>query len=157
MNLPIWINTAFGVPATCYGVIVMRGVLKGTLRRKWPAIFLACSLLACVAGLLPLAGHLAPIQDICMLSVYCSAAAITAWLKFHLFGVWRPVFAFSITAVLYLDVVTGSMELLKIARIFSNALAVPSPAFHILQVLLALALAVLALIAVRKCLPEPVK
>ena len=111
MNVLFWINFAFGVLAVGYGAIVLRGVLRGTLRYKWPIRFLACSLLASLAGLLPFTFRLAPMQQICMLTVYCSAVAITAWLKFHLFEIWRAVFVFSVTAVLYLDVLSGSLQL----------------------------------------------
>lgn len=151
MNLLIWINVAFGVLATGYGVVVLRGVLRGTLRRKWPERFLVCSLLACLTGLLPLARHLTPIQHICMLSVYCSAAAVAAWLKFHLSGIWRPVFAFSVTGVLYLDVVSGSMRVFTIARLFTGAVEGPFSAFHAVQFVLAVAFAALGVLAVRKC------
>lgn len=157
MNLPIWINAAFGVPATVCGVVVVRGILKGTLRGKWPARFLACSLLSCLAGLLPVARHLAPVQDTCMLSVFFSAAALAAWLRFHLFGSWRAVFALSVIAVLYLDVVTGSMQLFKVAPLFTGEVEAPLFAFPVLQFILAGSFAVLALLAVKKCHAEPVR
>ena len=39
-----------------------------------------------------------------MLSVYCSGAIVLAWRRFHFAGLWRPVFAFMIVAVLFLNV-----------------------------------------------------
>jgi hypothetical protein len=157
MNLMIWINGVFGVLATVYGVVVVRGVLRGSLRAKWPTRFLACTLLECLAGLLPLARHLAPIQDICMLTVYCSAAAIAAWLRFHLFGLWRSVFVVSVTTVLYLDFVTGSIQLFRVVRLFTSAVEGPFPAFPVLQFALAAVFAVLGVLAVRRCQAEPTR
>ena len=157
MNVLVWINLAFGVLAVGYGAIVLRGVLKGTLRGKWPKRFLACSLLASLAGLLPFTLRLAPIQQICMVSVYCSAVAIAAWLKFHLFGIWRPVFAFSVTAVLYLDVLSGSVQLFTNSRLFATALAGPFSAFHVIQFFFTVLFAVLGVLVARKCHAEPTR
>lgn len=155
MKVLVWINLSFGVLAMGYGALVVRGVLSGSLRCKWPARFLACSLATCLVGLLPFTLRVAPIQQICMASVYCSAVAIAAWLKFHLIGIWRPVFAFSLTAVLYLDVVSGAMQLLTNSRLFATALAGPFSAFHVIKFVLAALFAVLGVLAVRKSHAEP--
>jgi hypothetical protein len=157
MSILIWINLAFGVLALGYGAVVLRGVLKGTLRSKWPMRFLACSLLASLGGLVPLTRHLGPIQGICMLLVYCCGAAIAAWLRFHLSGFWRPAFAFSVTAVLYLDLVFTSMQLFNHLQISAIALAVHFSAFQVLQFLFAVLFAVLGLLAVKKCHALPTR
>jgi len=157
MNVLFWINFAFGVLAVGYGAIVLRGVLRGTLRYKWPTRFLACSLLASLAGLLPFTFRLAPMQQICMLTVYCSAVAITAWLKFHLFGIWRAVFAFSVTAVLYLDVLSGSVQLFTNSRLFTTTLAGPFSALQVLQFVFTVLFGVLGVLVVRKCHVEPTR
>ena len=157
MNVLFWINFAFGVLAVGYGAIVLRGVLRGTLRYKWPARFLACSLLASLAGLLPFTFRLAPMQHICMISVYCSAVAIAAWLKFRLFGIWRAVFAFSVTAVLYLDVLSGSVQLFTNSRLFSSALAGPFSVLQVLQFVFTVLFGVLGVLAVRKCHAHPTR
>jgi hypothetical protein len=157
MSLLIWINAVFGMLATGYGMIVVRGVVRGTLRSKWPARFLVYSLLASLAGLPPLTRHITPLQHICMLSVYCSAAAVAAWLKFHLFGFWRPVFALSVTSVLYLDLVSGSLQLLTIAHLFISRLEEHFWAFRVLQFGLAAVFGVLGALALRNPRPEPTR
>jgi hypothetical protein len=157
MKILVWINLAFGVLATGYGTLVVRGVLRRSLRGKWPTRFLACSLLASLAGLLPFTLHLAPIQQICMVTVYCTAVAIAAWLKFHLFGIWRPVFALSVTAVLYLDVVSWAVQLFTNSRLFATALAGPLSAFHVIQFVFAALFVVLGVLAVKKCHAEPTR
>jgi hypothetical protein len=155
MNTLVWINFAFGVLAVVYGAIVLRGVLRGTLRFKWPTRFLACSLLASLVGLLPFTFRLAPIQQICMLTVYCSAVAIVAWLKFHLIGIWRPVFACAVTAVLYLDVLAGSVQMFANSRLFATALAGRFSALQLIQFAFTVLFGVLGVLVVRKCHAEP--
>lgn len=155
MNTLVWINFAFGVLSVVYGAIVLHGVLRGTLRYKWPTRFLACSLLASLAGLLPFTFRLAPIQQICMVTVYCSAVAIAAWLKFHLIGIWRPVFACSVTAVLYLDVLAGSVQLFANSRLFATALAGRFSALQFIQFAFTALFGVLGVLVVRKCHAEP--
>jgi len=155
MNVLVWINFAFGVLSVVYGAIVLDGVLRGTLRYKWPIGFLACSLLASLAGLLPFTFRLAPIQQICMVTVYCSAVAIAAWLKFHLIGIWRPVFACSVTAVLYLDVLAGSVQLFANSRLFATALAGRFSVLQFIQFVFTVIFGVLGVLVVRKCHAEP--
>src|SRR5208282_5751839 len=98
-----WIHILLGLLAIGSGAIVLHGVLKVELSRNRVTQFLRYSLVASVAGLLPLTPHLSPIQGICMLSVYCAGAVVLAWRKFRLAGLWRPVFAFFLVAVLYLN------------------------------------------------------
>jgi hypothetical protein len=150
MNVLVWINFAFGALAVGYGAIVLRGVLRGTLRHKWPARFLMCSLLTSIVGLLPFTFRLAPIQQICLMTVYCSAVAIAAWLKFHLIGIWRLVFAYSVTAVLYLDVLAGSVQLFANSRLFATALAGPFSALQLIQFVFTVLFAVLGVLVVRR-------
>ena len=92
-----------------------------------------------------------------MVSVYCSGAAIVAWLKFGLVGRWRGIFALSVTAVLYFD--CGFV----LTRLFRNSLLfAPSPAqsfstFQLVQFLFATGFIVVGILAVRKCRIEPAK
>lgn len=104
------IQDVLGLLAIGSGTIVLRGVLCVALNCRRVVWFLRCSLLAALAGLLAEAHQPSPIQGICMLSVYCSGAAVLAWRKFNLAGLWRPVFAFSIVTVLYLNVVFMSIR-----------------------------------------------
>ena len=157
MNIFGWINFAFGLFAALAGVIVLCGVFHRRLSSTSTVRFLRWSLIASLAGLMPLTRHLTPVQQICILSVYCSGAAIAAWLKFGLLGRWRGIFALSVTAVLYLDFA------LVFTRLFRNSLLfTPSPAqsfsfFQLVQFLFAVAFIVLGILAVWKCRIEPAK
>jgi hypothetical protein len=127
-----WIQVALGFLAIGSGAVVLRGLLRVTLSGHRVVRFLECSLIASLACLLPLTRHMLPIQGICMLSVYCAGVVVLAWHKFHLAGPWRAIFAFSIVAVLYLDVVSVSIQLFNHFAIAQLSLA---SAFVVLGVL----------------------
>jgi len=148
MNIFGCIQVVFGLLAVGYGVMVMRGVLKVELSRKRARRFLIYSLIASLAGLLPLNLHLSANQAICMLSVYCSGVVVLACLKFHLAGMWRTVFAFFITVVLYLNVVSLSIQMFAFPLLTAHSIAF-SPCFGITQLCLVAAVAVLSVLAVR--------
>jgi hypothetical protein len=151
MTILGWIQVVFGLLAIGTGAIVLRGVLRVTLSGHRLVRFLRWSLLASVAGLIPLTRHLTPIQGICMLSVYGSAAIVLAWRKFHLAGLWRPVFALSIVAVLYLNVVSMSIRLFNYYPLFSMESMDYGSRFAVAQFFLASVFAVLGVLAVRVC------
>lgn len=147
-----WIQVVLGLLAIGSGATVLRGVLRGALSGNRVAWFLRYSLIAGVAGLLPLTSHIATIQGICMLSVYCSGAVVLAWRRFdRADGLWRAVFAFSIVAVLYLNVVFVSIRLSMFSAQFAMASTESGSRFEIAQVCFASVFAVLAVLAVRVC------
>jgi hypothetical protein len=151
MEILGWIQVVLGLLAIGFGAIVLRGVLRVALSGNRVVWFLRCSLIAALAGLLPLTRHLSPIQGICMLSVYCAGAAVLAWRKFRLAGLWRSVFAFFIVAVLYLNVVSVSILLFKYPPVFVMAPAESGSLFEIAQFFFASVFAVLGVLAVRMC------
>jgi hypothetical protein len=151
MKIVEWIQVALGLLAIVSGAIVLRGVLSVALSGHRVVRFLECSLVASLAGLLPLTRHLSPIQGICMLSVYCAGAVVLAWRKFRLAGLWRPVFAFSIVAVLYLNVVSVSIRLFTHSAQFAMASTETGSRFEIVQFFFASVFAVLGVLAMRVC------
>ena len=155
MNIFGWVNLAFGLLAASAGVIVLRGVLHTKLSRASTVRFLRWSLVASLAGLMPLTRRLTPVQQICILSVYCSGAAIIAWLKFDLRGRARRIFAVSVTAVLYFDLVFVFTHIFRNPPLFTARLARPLPFFQLAQILFAVAFGVLGILAVRACRITP--
>jgi phosphoglycerol transferase MdoB-like AlkP superfamily enzyme len=146
-----WIQVVFGLLAIGFGAAVLRGILRVKLSYKWPVLFLKCSLIASIAGLLPPGHQLSPIQALCMLSVYCSGVAVLAWLRFDLAGIWRTVFAFLMTVVLYLNIVSLSIQLFKQSPLLASAAMSPYPSFEITQVLLAALFAFMGVMVLRVC------
>ena len=151
MDIFAWMSAGFGLLAIGYGAIVLRGILRRSLSRKWVVGFLRWSLLASMAGLLPLRHQLSLIQGVCMLLVYCSGVVVLAWRKFRLAGLWRPVFAFFIVVVLYLNVVSVSIRLFEYSPLFAMASTVSDSCFVIAQFYFASVFVVLGELAVRKC------
>ncbi|MGO9339206.1 MAG: hypothetical protein ACLPY1_17055 [Terracidiphilus sp.] len=154
MKILGWIHVVLGLLAIGSGAIVLSGVLKVALSGNRVVRFLRYSLIASLAGLLPLTRHLSPMQGICMLSVYCSGAVVLAWREFRLAGLWRPVFAFFIVAVCYLNVVSVSIRLFKDSLLFAIASAESGARFEIAQFFVASVFAVLGVLAVRMCPPQ---
>jgi hypothetical protein len=150
-----WINLAFGLLAALAGVIVLRGVFRRTLSSASTVRFLRWSLIASLAGLMPPTRHLTPVQLICMVSVYCSGAAIVAWLKFGLVGRSRRIFALSVTAILYFDIVFVATPIFRNPPLFTARLAQPLPFFQFVQILFASAFIGLGVLALKKCRIEP--
>jgi hypothetical protein len=151
MDLFEWINVAFGLFAAVAGVIVLRGVFRRRLSRASTVRFLRWSMIASLAGLMPLAHHLTPVQQICILSVYCSGAAIVAWLKFGLLGRWRTIFALSVTAVLYFDCAFLSIRIFRNSLLFTPSATQSFSFFQLVQFLFAAGFIVLGILAARKC------
>jgi hypothetical protein len=151
MKMLEWVHVVFGLLAIGFGAVVLRGVLLVKLSGKWALRFLECSLIASLAGLLPLSHRLSPVQAVCMLSVYCSGAVVVAWLRFDLAGIWRPVFAFLATALLYLNVVSVSTGLFGHSLLLAMAAPESSSCFAFAKFFLASVFAVLGILAVRMC------
>ena len=94
-----------------FGSLTLLGMLRKHLivcRMIW---FLRCSLGSNVAVLFLSLHHLIPAQTVAMVSVYAAGLVILAWRAFHLTGAWRPVFAFALAIVLYLNIVALSIQM----------------------------------------------
>jgi len=156
MNIFGLINLAFGLFAALAGLIVLSGVFHRSLSCNSIVRFLRWSLIASLAGLMPLTRHLTAVQQISIVSVYCSGAAIVAWRKFGLVGSSRPIFALSVTAILYCDVVLVATRLFRNPPLFTAPLAQHFSPVQLFQVLFAAAFIVLAIAAAKRCRIEPV-
>jgi hypothetical protein len=133
------------------GTIVLFGLFTGELIDQWAGLFLKCALATSVTGLLfPL--HDFTLVEMCsMLSVYVSGMAILAWRKFHLSGVWRSVFALTITIVLYLNVVVAVDPVFEqISRFMGLAPSQSELAARATQFLVMVLFAVIGIVAVKR-------
>jgi len=149
MSIFGWINVAFGLFAALVGIFVLSGVFHRKLSSAPTVHFLRWSLIASLAGLMPLTRHLTPVQQICILSVSCSGAAIIAWLKFGLLGRWRMIFALSVTAVLYFDFAFVSTRLFGNSLLFTPSTTQSFSFLRLVQLLVAAGFIVLGTLAVR--------
>lgn len=90
------------------GTIVLFGILTEELLEYPAALFLRYTLLASLMGLISSLQHPQPTRGLWMLQVIVTGVPVVAWRKFHLAGVWRSIFAFSASIVLFLNVVITS-------------------------------------------------
>lgn len=86
-----------------------------------------------------------------MLSVYVSGMAILAWRRFHLSGVWRSIFALTITTVLYLNVVVAIDHVFEqVSRFMGLAPTQSELASRATQFLVMVLFAVIGIVAVTR-------
>jgi hypothetical protein len=138
------------------GAMALFGLLTGLLPNKWAVLFLKCSLVASVTVLLIPFKHFTLTQEASMLSVYGTGVAVLAWRKFHFMGVWQSIFAWSITLVLYLNIVVAITQVFKRISLFNP----PIPAqfdlpFLATQSVVLTIFVVLGIIAVKRFRHKP--
>jgi hypothetical protein len=100
------------------GARVLFGLFTGALPCRRVVLFLRCSLLTSVIGLLSSFPHPLFTQSevISMLSVYLSAIPILAWRRYHLAGRWRSIFALSIPIIISLNVFVAIKQAFNYTR-----------------------------------------
>jgi hypothetical protein len=113
LSILTFLHVVSALVAIGFGAIVLVGILTRELLNKWPVLFLKCSLVTSVTGLMFPFHQFLPTHWAYMLSVYLSGAAVLAWRKFHFARVWGSIFAMSIPIVLYLDVLAVIVQIFK--------------------------------------------
>ena len=133
------------------GTRVLFGLLTGELLDKWAVLFLRYTLAASITGLLLSLLDFTLVQGCSVLTVYMSGMAILAWRKFHLSGIWRSIFAWTITIVLYLNVVAAIDQVFEqIFPITGTAPAQSELASRATQFVVMLPFTVIGVIAVKR-------
>ncbi len=107
----IFTHNVLCVAAVFSGTIAVTDLLARRLCRRRIVLFLRCSLGSNIAALLFALHSQLPSQKVAMVAVYGAGVAILAWRKFHLQGLWRSAFAFSLVVVLYLNMVALSIQM----------------------------------------------
>jgi hypothetical protein len=156
VSVVAFIHALLNLMAIGAGATVLFGLLTGKLFREWSICFLETSLLASITSFNFSAHHLRPAEEASMLAVYVAGAAILAWRKYHLAGVWSSVFAATATMILYLNVLVAIAE----AFVHLGVLPALAPAhlmisFLVMQILVAVPFAVLGTIAIKRFHTKP--
>jgi ketosteroid isomerase-like protein len=136
--------------------VVIGVYLLESFLRKWSIRFLDTSLFASITSFTYSAHHLRPAEEASILSVYVAGAAILAWRRHHLAGVWSSVFAATVTMILYLNVLVA----IDPAFWHLGALKVLAPAhsmnpFMVMQLPIAVFFVVLGTRAVKRFHAKP--
>lgn len=151
LSILTFMHFAFSLLAIGAGANVISGLFAGVLIEKWAVAFFRCALAASMTGLLYSLQHLSHFPWISMSLVYVTGAAVIAWRKFHLTGLWRSICAFSATIAFCLNI------LLFAAYIFNHIPALKAlaptqsePVFLVSQLVLIGLFVVLGMIAARR-------
>jgi hypothetical protein len=104
LSIFAFIHVLLNLMAIGAGATVLFGLLSGEFLRKWSIRFLETSLFASITSFTFSAHDLGPAEEASMLSVHVAGAAILAWRKYQLAGVWSSAFAATATMILYLNV-----------------------------------------------------
>ena len=157
VSILTFIYIVLGLIAIWAGARVLFGLLTGILLNKWAVLFLKCSLVTSVTALLVPFEHFTLTQEAAMLSVYGTGVAVLAWRKFHFMGVWQSIFAWSITLVLYLNIVVVFTQALKRISLFKplNPTQFDMPFLATQSVVLAI-FVVLGIVAVKRFKHKPI-
>jgi hypothetical protein len=110
LNILLLTHEALCILAICSGSLVLSDLLAKRLDCRRVVWLLRFSLGADLAVLLSQFHDLLPTQKVAMLSVYIAGVIVFAWRAFHLYGMWRYVFAFMLPVVLYLDTLALSIQ-----------------------------------------------
>lgn len=151
LSILTFIQFAFCLLAIGAGTKVMSGLFAGVLIERRVVAFFRCSLAASVTDLLYSLQHLSHFPWIAMSSVYVTGAAVLAWRKFHLAGLWRSICACSTTIVLCLNILLlGAYIFNRVPALTALAPTESEPAFLLSQLVIIGLFVVLGTIAARR-------
>ena len=137
------------------GLVVLYGLLGGSLSGVWTAVFLATTILTSLIGFpLPPFGFDPP-RAVGVISLILLALAVAAYYAFHLEGAWRWIFVGSAVAALYLNVFVGVVQaFMKLPSLNALAPTQTEPPFVVTQTVVLLAFIVVGVWAVVRFHPE---
>lgn len=151
LSILTFIHLAFCLLAIGAGTKVMCGLFAGQLIERWAVAFFRCALAASLTDLLFSLHRMSHLPWIAMSSVYVSGAAILAWRKFHLAGVWRSACAFCITIVFCLNILLLTAQAFtRIPELKALAPTQSEPAFLVLQLVIIVLFMALGISAARR-------
>lgn len=139
------VHVIFGAIGIGAGAWTVFSILTGKSLKRWPIVFLKCSLVASATGLLFPFRHFLLTHWVAMSGIYISGMAVLAWCKYHLAGIWASIFALSTMFVFCLNI------LVVIAHVFTMLIPTQhKPSFLITELMAMLLFASLGLFIVRK-------
>jgi hypothetical protein len=145
------VHTALSLIGIVAGFVVMFGLLGGTQRDKWTALFLLTTVLTSVTGFFFPFDHLLPSHKVGIISLVVLAVAIPARYFFHLAGGWRRTYVLTTVMALYLNVfVLVVQSFLKVPALHAMAPTQQEPPFLIAQLIVLALFIWLAIVAVKK-------
>jgi len=145
------VHVVLSLVAIGAGFVVMSGLLGGSDRGGWTALFLVTTVATSVTGFGFPVDHLLPSHVIGIVSLVVLAVAILARYGLRLRGAWRPVYALCAALALYLNVFVGVVQaFLKVSALHVLAPHQTEPPFLVAQLVVLALFIVLAVLAARR-------
>ncbi len=137
------------------GLVVLYGLLAGSLSGAWTAVFLVTTILTSLTGFpLPPFGFDPP-RAVGVISLVLLAVAVAAYYGYHLARAWRWIFVGSAVAALYLNVfVLVVQAFMKLPFLKALAPTQSEPPFVVTQAVVLLAFIALGVWAAIRFHPE---
>jgi hypothetical protein len=137
------------------GLVVLYGLLAGSLSGAWTAVFLATTILTSLTGFpLPPFGFDPP-RAVGVISLVLLALAVAAYYEFHLNAAWRWIFVGSAVAALYLNVFVAVVQaFMKLPFLKALAPTQSEPPFVVTQAIVLLVFIALGVWAAVRFHPE---
>jgi hypothetical protein len=145
------IHVIISLAAILSGLLVVVGMLRGRMLRRWTMIFLGTSIATSATGFLFPPEALDPAIIIGVLSIALLTIALWTLYMRHLRGASRWLFVASSVAALYLNVFVGIAQAFQ--KIPSLKVAAPTgaePPFLIAQLIVLVLFACLCIVALRR-------
>jgi hypothetical protein len=137
------------------GVIVAFGMVQGKRLPGWTALALLALILTSVTGFFFPNTSFTPAQGVGIVSLVALAIALAALYVFHVFGMWRWIYAVTAMIAIYLDVFVGVVQAFqKIGFLKVLAPTQSEPPFVVAQIIVLAIFVVLGIGAVKKFHPQ---
>jgi hypothetical protein len=136
------------------GLIVVYGMLSGSVSAGMIALFLASTVLTSATGFLFPAEKLLPSHIVGIISLVVLAVALVALYAFHLGGPWRWIYVVTALLALYFNCFVGVVQAFqKLAFLQPLAPTQSEPPFVVAQVAVMVIFVVIGVLSVRKYRP----
>lgn len=151
-GLPMFtlIHVLLSIVGIVAGLVVVGGLMAGTLFRGWNLTYLVTTVLTNVTGFIFPFARLLPSHILGGISLVILPVAIVALYGQHLAGPWRRVFVIATVTALYFNVFVLLVQLFgKFPLLLVVAPTQQSPAFGVTQLLVLVVFVILGRAAVR--------
>jgi hypothetical protein len=136
------------------GAIVLFGILRGTTREGWTALFLATTLLTSVTGFFFHAASFGPSHVVGVISLVALAVAVVALYVYRLARFWRRLYVSGAVLALYLNVfVAVAQAFQKLPFLQPLAPTQSEPPFIVAQLVVMAIFIALGFVAVKRFHP----
>jgi len=152
-----FVHVALSLVGIGAGFVVLSGLLSGSERAGWTALFLVTTVATSVTGFGFPVDHLLPSHVVGVVSLVVLAVAILARYALRLRGAWRSTYVVSAALALYLNVFVGVIQaFLKVSALHAVAPRQTEPPFVATQIAVLALFIVLTVLATKRSRREAI-